>query len=207
MLQKLTRRLRKHAAFRSWLCGPSYYLHLHTHHDAYARNNWLVSELPRLRSLTPSQSILEIGCGNGRFLEEAAGKWEFVVGADWARAPALEDVLATHSNVRFCQGNACKLSTEELNVPADGFGLVVSADFLEHIGERDLPALLSKLHSWGKVNFHKIACYDDNHSHLSVLSSRDWLDLFRANDPNYRILAESEREPGKVVIVVTNASE
>jgi cyclopropane fatty-acyl-phospholipid synthase-like methyltransferase len=59
--------------------NADYYQQLHDSNRAFIDNNWLLPELDALRALG-GRSILEVGCGNGRFLELAAQHWESVVG-------------------------------------------------------------------------------------------------------------------------------
>src|SRR5262245_61734829 len=67
-----------------------YYQHIHHTNDAYKTNNWLVSEIHSVLSISP-RSILEVGCGNGRFLAAVKGHVELAIGVDWARSPILDE--------------------------------------------------------------------------------------------------------------------
>lgn len=151
--------------------NPEYYQRLHDENLAFQRNNWLVEELPTLVKVG-GESILELGCGNGKFLAAAAPHWKNVVGLDWARSPVLTDILSKVSNVTFTQADVTVWE------PVRPFDLVVSADFLEHLPLDRLPFVLKRIARFGRRNFHKIACYDDGHSHLSILSPLEWLHLF-----------------------------
>ena len=183
--------------------SAQYYQSLHETDRAFIANNWLVEELDRLRPCGRS-SILEVGCGNGRFLEIAASHWSVVVGMDWAKSPQIDAVLQRHTNVQFVQQD---LAT----VPIDGaFELVASADFLEHLPQGRLPFVMQSLLSAGRFNFHKIACYDDGHSHLSIFEAERWLELWHSlpSGQGMRILEKTYRKGNreKVVAILANVA-
>lgn len=183
--------------------GAEYYQHLHDSNPAFQNNNWLLEELPLLASFC-GQSFLEVGCGNGRFLREASTNWSEVVGLDWARSPLIDEVLQDCPNVRFVQADAREFRWER------PFDVLASADFLEHLAPETLAATVSNLHATGRINFHKIACYDDGHSHLSIYPPDWWLRLFCEVAPGagYRLHSVKPRkgDTSKLVITLTNAS-
>jgi len=174
---------------------------LHEASDDYRRNNWLIEDLPALAAVG-GRSLLEVGCGNGLFLGLAAEHWLEVVGLDWARSPMLDAVLREHANVRFVQQGI-----EEFE-PDRHFDLVVSADFFEHLAPAVLPETIPKLDACGSAGYHRIACYDDGHSHLSIFEPRLWLEAFTrfAPDRGYRILECAQRGGvrRKTVVVIAN---
>lgn len=181
--------------------NATYYQKLHEKNALYQGNNWLLPEIEHLK-LAGGSSILEVACGNGRFLEQAAGHWPLVAGMDWARSPRIDDILLTHKNVTFYQKDL-------VNDLIEGtFDLVASADFLEHIAEQDLPVVMQKLLQAGRFNYHKIACYDDGDSHLSIFEPEKWLRLWQscAGGEEMRIVRESERRnnPANKIVVIAN---
>lgn len=182
--------------------GADYYQHLHDSNPAFKNNNWLLEELPVLTALG-GKSFLEVGCGNGRFLREASIYWSEVVGLDWARSPLIDDVLQDCSNVSFVQADAREFKWER------PFDVLASADFLEHLAPESLLATVSNLHATGRTNYHKIACYDDGHSHLSIFPPEWWLRLFNETTPGsgYRLHGVTPRkgDASKLVITLTNA--
>lgn len=184
--------------------GSDYYQMLHDTNPAFQNNNWLLEDVPLLK-LLGGNSILEVGCGNGRFLREASSIWKSVVGLDWARSPLIESIQSECSNVEFIQSDVTRLSGARI------FDLVVSADFLEHLMPELLPAAVAKLTSIGKINYHKIACYDDGHSHLSIFPPDWWLRLFNENAPRPEYCLHSIKprkgDPNKLVVVLTNAMQ
>jgi cyclopropane fatty-acyl-phospholipid synthase-like methyltransferase len=159
-------------------------------------------ELPALRAIG-GRSLVELGCGNGRFLAKAAKHWPEVTGVDWARSPVLDVLLRQQPRIRFVQQDITQLTLPRR------CDLLVSADVLEHVAPAALPSLIARLHALGHTSFHKIACYDDGHSHLSIFGAQAWLALFEAAVPGagYRLL--KSRDPravrDKPVIVVSNA--
>src|SRR5262245_8594186 len=167
----------------------------------YRTNNWLLDELPRLAA-AGGTSILEVGCGNGLFLEQATRHWTVVVGVDWVRSAVLDEILARNPAVVFLQQDVAEFTVER------PFDLVVSADFLEHVSPAALPDVIRRLHACGHRSFHKIACYDDGHSHLSLFKPKKWLRLFQdaVADGGYRIVSRTVR-PGrrkKPTVVISN---
>lgn len=176
-----------------------YYQALHESNARYQTINWLLEELPVLRAAGAS-SILDVGCGNGLFLAQAAVHWAEVTGIDWARSPTMEGVLREHPGVRFIQQDVADFR------PDRRYGVVASADFLEHLPPAALPDVLRRLDAAGDGGYHKIACYDDGHSHLSVFSPRQWLERFRQACPDggYRMVKTALRARGREVVVISN---
>ena len=166
------------------------------HHDVqYRQNNWLLDELHVVKSACAT-TIVEIGCGNGLFLRAAAPYAQKIIGIDWARSPELSD-LPTNVEVHT------------LDVVTDGIpagDLICSADVLEHFAPADVDLVVSKLVRAGAHQHHVIACYDDGHTHLSILPPAGWLALFRKYcqtaylaDIRYR-----RNDPAQIVCVVSN---
>lgn len=169
-------------------CDSAYYQHLHEASPRYRQLNWLLDELPLLRA-AGGRSLIEIGCGNGLLLAQAARHWPQVTGVDWARSPTLDAVLRACPQLRFVQQDLCHFA------PGEHHDLLVSADVLEHLPPAQLPGTLRRLHAAATWGFHKIACYDDGHSHLSVLPPQAWLALFEDAAPGagYRLLRQQDR--------------
>jgi len=170
-----------------------YYQRFHDQDPLYQTNNWLLSEIETIRSFG-AKSLLELACGNGRFLECAAPYFERVIGCDWAISPRMDGVLSEHTNVYFSRVDLYQ------DLPPFLAELVASADFLEHLAPEALPTVLRRIDSLSAKAFHKIACYDDGHSHLSIFTPQCWLDLFQEVNPAYRLdrvsfrNGDSERE-------------
>jgi len=175
----------------------AYYQALHDTHPAFQNNNWLTQDLEVLKSW-PGQSIAELGCGNGRFLEQAADRWARVVGVDWARSPVLDEVIGRKANVSFVQADILSWTPEE------SFDVVASADFLEHLPTAELPGALQRFHSFGRRHYHRIACYDDGHSHLSIYPPEWWMETFDRVAPGaYRLLSREARKGDQSKLVIT----
>ena len=154
-----------------------YYHYVHQTNDAYKINNWLVSEIEAILSIRP-KSVLEVGCGNGRFLAAIKDRVERATGVDWAKSPILDELgVSRHFELR-------DITRDELP-EAD---LVCSADVLEHIAPHLLQSTLQRLHTAGRDQYHVIACYDDGHSHLSIMQPRAWLHAFRSVSQRYRMI-------------------
>jgi 2-polyprenyl-3-methyl-5-hydroxy-6-metoxy-1,4-benzoquinol methylase len=178
----------------------TYYQALHDDNPAFQRNNWLIQDLEVLR-VSGGTSLLELGCGNGRFLAVAAKHWSRILGIDWARSPYLDGVLREFPNVAFEQADISSWA------PSQPFDLVASADFLEHLAPDDLEATLQRIHGFGHRHFHRIACYDDGHSHLSIFPPSHWLELFSRIAPGaYRLRTDEPRKGDAEKRVITIAS-
>lgn len=173
--------------------SAAYYQHIHATDHQYQANNWLLSEVEIILSVGPT-SILEIGCGNGRFLAEIKKRGLKVTGIDWARSPLLDE-LGVAENFQCCDLTRNDLPSADL---------VCSADVLEHIAPSALMATLRKIHMAGRYQYHVIACYDDNHSHMSIMSPKGWLRCFRIVSSEYRLAEVRLRDSRKPICVITN---
>ena len=166
------------------------------HEDAdYRRNNWLLDQVEIVKSVAP-RTIVEIGCGNGRFLRAVAPYATQVIGIDWAQSPELADLP---DNVRVTRVNVVTGAVPDGDV-------ICSADVLEHFAPRDIDAVVSKLVGAGRFQHHVIACYDDGHTHLSILPPAAWLAIFRKYCPTAYLAAVDyrRRDPAQIVCIVSN---
>jgi hypothetical protein len=114
---------------------------------------------------------------------------------DWARSPVLDE-LGLSDN--FCH---CDITKHELP-HAD---IVCSADVLEHIAPDLLAPTLRRLDRAGYHQYHVIACYDDGHSHLSIMAPDTWLLTFQAVSNRYRIVDIRQRrgDPSQLICVIS----
>lgn len=175
-----------------------YYQALHDEHPAFQSNNWLLQDLDTLRSWG-SGSLLELGCGNGLFLLKAAALWQEVTGVDWARSPVMDRVLKQCANVRFVQADVLNWRPDKV------YDIVASADFLEHLPPSAIVPFLRCIGPFGRRHFHRIACYDDGHSHLSIFGPDEWVRLLREGIGDHcRVLTVEHRkgDPSKLVVTV-----
>jgi SAM-dependent methyltransferase len=155
----------------------TYYQQIHQSNEAYRINNWLLSEVEAILSIGP-KSVLEVGCGNGRFLAAIRDRVDQAIGVDWAKSPILDELgLSSHFQLR-------DITHDDLP-KAD---LVCSADVLEHVAPNLLRSTLQRLHNAGREQYHVIACYDDGHSHLSIMEPEAWLHAFMSISDRYRII-------------------
>lgn len=163
--------------------------------DAYKSNNWLVSYLPTLATQKAGR-VTEVGCGNGQFLRLAAEVFDEVVGADWVQTDTLPLEMI---NVRFVRTNLI----EDPVPPAD---LVCSASVLEHIPGASIDSAIRKLTQAGPLQFHVIACYDDDHNHVAVYPPATWLALFWRHLPDAYIFDIKPQldNPNRLICVITN---
>lgn len=174
-----------------------YYQSLHDDNPAFQNNNWLLQDLALLRR-AGGESILELGCGNGLFLQQAAQHWSHVTGLDWAKSPRIDAVTSRSPNVEFIQADVRDWR------PGRTFDIVASADFLEHLPPDVLTDCLDRIHAMAPAQFHRIACYDDGHSHLSIFPPAHWLELFtRGGMRAYSLLSCEPRKGNPANLVIT----
>jgi predicted chitinase len=178
------------------LRDSQYYQNLHETDLGYQTNNWLLEDLEIILSFK-ANSLLELACGNGKFLELCSSYFETIYGCDWAISPNIKSILEKFPNVNFFQVDLYK---DLLPCKVD---LVVSADFLEHLAPEALPMVLQKIDSLSTKAYHKIACYDDGHSHLSILSPKEWLELFQTVNSQYQLEKVELRNPEQEVVVLS----
>ncbi len=183
------------------MSNKNYYQFLHEVNNGYKENNWLVNDINEIRR-AGGRSLLEVGCGNGRFLELAAKEWDRVYGIDWARSPILDKILENNEKIDFARSDINDWTFD------DQYDVIISADVLEHLKEDDLRPLIKKMLRSGRVNYHKIACFDDGHSHLSIFSPERWLDIFQSVEGGSEIRLKEEitgdMEGVKVKAILTN---
>jgi SAM-dependent methyltransferase len=171
----------------------------HQHLDIlYRQNNWLLDQVGILQRLQ-LETVVEVGCGNGRFLRAMAPHATRIIGIDWAQSPELEN-LPDNVEVR-------RVDVVSGEVPAAD--LVCSADVLEHFAPVDVLPLVAKLARAGRLQHHVIACYDDGHTHLSILPPAGWLAAFRKYCPTAYLSDVSYRrhDPAQVVCIVSNVPQ
>ncbi len=168
---------------------------LHRENPDYQANNWLVDELDYLAG-QGFGSVLEIGCGNGRFARAAAARVGRVVAVDWASSPIMQDPpLPANLDYRIEDAATAELPAVDA---------VLSGDVLEHFAKQQLPDLIAKLSGAGPCQFHKIACYPDSRGlHLTVGSPDFWLRQFQQTDLAYAILKVEQRRNRADQTVVT----
>lgn len=176
--------------------NAEYYQQQHETNEAFSENNWLVDEIPQILSCRPTV-ISELACGNGEFSKQIAPHCKKVYAIDWAKSPVLEPLP---HNVEYKCINI-------VDDPLPHSDLCCSADFLEHLPTNSLENSIKKIACSAKSGYHKIACYDDGHSHLSILPPWEWLRMFAKHGGNdYKITKVEFRrsDPTQIVIVIAN---
>ena len=152
---------------------------LHRENHDFQTNNWLLEDLPLL-SLWAIDSIVEVGCGNGRFSIEAAKHFKHVTAIDWVASPVIEEIHRP-SNLDYIVSDIFKMEVPSASA-------VVSADFFEHFEYDQLPLLIRKLSKSAPMQFHKIACYPDSRGlHLTLRSPEEWLSIFKEVDTIFSV--------------------
>ncbi len=148
--------------------NPEYYTSLHFSDEGYRNNNWLVEDISELLSAT-SGTVLEIGAGNLACSKLLARNVKKVYAVDWAditpEPPMPENLFFRRADV--------------INDDLPNADLSCSADFFEHLPVETIDHVIEKVTRAAKLGWHKIACYDDGHSHLTVMSPLQWLEKFK----------------------------
>ena len=161
---------------------------LHQYDVGYINNNWLLPELNYLSTIS-SGNLLEIGCGNGKFIKEALQYFKTVFGIDLVLSNGTKNILdETPRNFEFIQAN---LNDAFPKLPSD-IDLVVSADVLEHFNIPTLTNIIKSIDHISK-SYHKIACYDDGISHITIMPPEKWLIFFKSINQEYQILKTEKR--------------
>lgn len=181
----------------------AYYNRAHREIEGYYVNNWMVPFARALRALD-LDSMIECACGNGEFAEQMAPHMSTYYAMDWAASPLLPYSTKGFHHLHW------DAYTDALP-QAD---LLCSADFLEHLREAELDAVLGRMLSAAPRQFHVIACYDDFHSHLTIETPEWWLDRLRRISQKHGLPADWQlldwvhRNPERPVATVCNfASE
>ena len=172
-IMKKISKMRRSASFTK-----EYYRLQHKFSAPYQQNNWLLEHKERLLPFL-GKSVLEVGCGNGKFLHSIAGEVDRAIGIDWAAPHSTEK---TPKNIEFKQADALTFDFSKEQAE-----LICSADVLEHFPSDVIPGLIKNMQAGAKYNFHVIACYDDGHSHVTVQPANWWLKQFRNISSDYRI--------------------
>lgn len=144
--------------------NKDYYQNLHETNSAYQNNNWLLPYIDHILKFE-GDTILEIGCGNGKFTSIIQNYYSRAIGLDFAKSPLLDP------SIEFIQCDALKYDYSDIDI-------VCSADVLEHFDGDQLDILLTNIINNVKDHFHVIACYDDHHSHQTVMTPEKWIELF-----------------------------
>jgi len=175
--------------------NSKYYQYLHDNNPLFNQNNWLLDELEEIIEKKPT-IISELGCGNGLFSAKVAGRCSSVYAIDWAESSGAKGFP---ENVTFLKKD---IVSDDIP-PAD---LVCSGDFLEHLPTSELERTILKVVNCAPFGYHKIACYDDGHSHLSVLPPWRWLLYFQEADPRYKIKKIKLRRNNvdQIIVVISN---
>ncbi len=130
--------------------------------------------LLRTKKLTEDlspDSVLDIGCGEGRFLGMLNHEIKRKVGVDLAERPILF-AKAFHPEIEFHSKNAVNLE--------ETFDVVTAIEVLEHIPDEQITQFLSTMYSRTKPGGHIIICVPTTVRELSEKHYRHYdISLFR----------------------------
>lgn len=99
-----------------------------------------ISRVAELMDIKPGMRVLDLGCGRGEHLKEAAGRGAIVTGADYS-LPALRMARERVGD------KASLVATDAMSLPfADNsFDLVLLIDIVEHLHDGELDKLFSEV--------------------------------------------------------------
>jgi SAM-dependent methyltransferase len=104
--------------------GPQFYGRLAREPWYYEANRWEFDEALRRLSAKPGiRNLLEIGCGEGFFLEKVAGIYEGL------------GVEINEAAAQVCRSKGLNVTTDKLETLAVSFDVIVAFEVLEHIPE------------------------------------------------------------------------
>lgn len=167
----------------------AYYRELHSTNELYSQNNWLLDDLDTIQAWRPA-TVTELGAGNCRFSAAIAPLVRKVTAIDWALHPAIE-----------LPPNVARIEGDIRSTPVPPSDVVCSADFLEHLPSSDLPGLIKAASDAARGQLHVVACYDDGHSHLTIMPPGAWLALFREISPDFELaMVDCRRNDARQVV-------
>lgn len=146
----------------------------------YQENNWLLDK-KELIDKFPGVTLVELGCGNGKFVKACWPRWA-AVGVDFVRSPVLEDIPFIEADLRYFY---------------NWYGACVSSDVLEHLMPEDIAQTIDNINHIAPSGFHQIACYDAP-GHHCVRPPKWWIDAF--SKTHYKHHETIERRKGKFVV-------
>lgn len=172
--------------------SAAYYESMHLKSEDYKKHNWLLASKDRI-DLAGTKRLVELGAGNCGFSTYAATAVEKVFALDWALSPP--GPLPSNVEMVTCDITAA---------PIPDADVCCSADFFEHIAPSDLHKLVRKISNAARGHFHVIACYDDAHSHLTIMPPGAWLGLFKRVSPDFELSSLHCRrdDPRQVVCTI-----
>jgi 2-polyprenyl-3-methyl-5-hydroxy-6-metoxy-1,4-benzoquinol methylase len=94
----------------------------------------------------PFKSLIDVGCGDGRFCSEAAKRFpgKRICGIDVSER-AISLARALNPEVEFLAGNITTSPFKEMKSAKGGFDLAVSIEVLEHIKPAEAPRFIEKI--------------------------------------------------------------
>ena len=162
----------------------------------YRENNWallLSDDIFKIKF----KSILDVGCGNGMFLQKCHS-----LGYE-AHTFMQVNICLNDESIKhmFTCMNVCE------TVLPSGFDLAVSTDMIEHIPENKINFVINNISKSAKQLYIVAAMYDDGESHLTIKPVEWWSNEFSKVDLKIKLTGIIERKPKKPVAIFQRLHE
>lgn len=145
--------------------------------QSYGFCNWGLGILPHVRQLAP-KSLLDVGCGGGRFCNDVSEFISIVYGLDIASVETGH--IINNPKIKFINGEAKDLSMFE-----DGqIDWITSFDAIEHCLEKDIDTIFSEFNRVAQKGFILSISYDECRYqniefHMTVKPKSWWIDKIK----------------------------
>ena len=156
----------------------------------FRANNWAMFLKSRIFDIK-FDSVLDVGCGNGLFLEECIKLGKKAHGVDISEFSLNDASLKSY----FTCMDVCND-----NLPR-GYDLAVSTDMMEHLPESKINFAITNISKSANRLFIIVALYDDNESHITIKPTEWWTEQFNLVDKNIKFVEQMERKPGKHISI------
>ena len=146
------------------------------HGEGYGRGFWGEGALEYFKNLNP-KSVLDVGCGYGRFCNAVTEFTETVYGSDIAS-------VATGNIIKNDKINYIDCEAKSIPLPDNSVEWVTSFDCLEHCLPEDIDSILEEFNRVATKGFiFSISYVGDSHGglnlHMTVKSEDWWLDKIK----------------------------
>ncbi len=142
----------------------------------YGRRCWGENIISHIRQLAP-ESLLDVGCGYGVFLDKVSTFIPIIYGIDIASVETNN--IINNPRIGFVSGEA-----KSLPFPDNYFDWITSFDVIEHCLEKDIDTIFNEFNRVAKKGFILSISYDPcNYQgidfHMTVKQKSWWIDKIK----------------------------